>query len=265
MAKVKRSPTKGLREIDSIPAIPESAEYGMTERQNILDHALPIGAYALDAVVTEMLTKSKILLQTTQNQLVRHARIVADVSAWSSIRQARNELSEKSRRSDAKFLLAQLQDMSTAARALRRIRPEEVAPLIARDDDVDYPDDEVKRANRSVQFAEATAEELLEKVAALNIDLEHFLKRYKLEKGGGSSSEPLTNWYIFNCASFWHGLTGEWVRQGDCSDFRRFLIASWTDLKLPNPTDRNGAPKPLEDHFRDRLAKSDVFLKFRGN
>jgi uncharacterized protein YdcH (DUF465 family) len=155
--------------------------------------------------------------------------------------------------------------MTHAAKVLRGIDAEEVAPLIAREDDVDYPDDDIARVKESTLYAQDTVEDLKTKILALNDEIERFLERYSVAPGSGSSSEPLTKWFVWGCAQSWHSLIGEWVRKEDTVGFRQFLVASWTDLKFPPPTERDGAPKPLDDHFRDRLAKSDIFLHFRGN
>lgn len=264
MAKQKRSPPKGLREIDNIPPLPENIEFGVREVQKILDVDLPVGAYRLDQVVLDMLVAGKIFQQTTPEQIVRHARISADLAGAYSIEYAHNVLTEPSRRKDAATLLTGLGEMSRAARALKRVKPREVAPVIAQDDDAGDIDCEEERGEESVAIAEGTTEELLAKVADLNVQIEQFLNRYSIDKGTGSSSEPLTHWFILSCALSWHGLTGEWARNNK-SDFRRFLVASWGDLKFPCPLNRDGTPKPLEDHFRDRLAKSEVFRWGDGN
>jgi len=106
---------------------------------------------------------------------------------------------------------------------------------------------------------------LLDKISALTGDLDRFLSRYSVGRRFGSSSEPLTNCFIFHCALGWRGLTGSWPKKDNCVDLRRFLAAGWADLAFPEPVDRQGHTKPLDDHFRDRLAKSDVFDGFRGN
>ena len=237
----------------------------MFEKQPLLNHEAPNGAYEIDRVITDMHRTGRVLRNVDFNELVRHARAIVDTSGQRAMDRAQKELLTGIALKDAAVAFRNLDKLKYAALSLRQAKPEEIGSLIAREDDVDYSDDDLRRAKKSADFAIGLVEELFGKAATLGREIEEFLSQYRLPKGRGSSEEPLTNWYIFHCASCWHLLTGEWAKRSESVALRRFLIAGWIDLKLPTPTGRDGSPKPLEDHFKDRLAKSDIFEHFRGN
>lgn len=265
MAK-RKGKHPGLRDASVIPADPYiQLSDGFLKREWLLECDAPIGAYKVDAVVIEMQKAGEILNASTHEEIVRAARAIADASAGSAIEQARNELTAPIRRQHAKTLFQSLDNIRQSIRAAKKTKGSEIACFIARDDDVDCPDDDVKRMKQSHQFAEAIVDELIDDLNSLDTKINHFLARYSISKSIGSSAEPLTNWFIFGCAQGWRSLTGSWVKSTETISFRRFLEAAWIDLKFPEPMDRYGKPKPLEDHFRDRLAKSDIFNHFRGN
>ena len=206
-----------------------------------------------------------ILQDRTELEQVRKARIVVDLSGAYAIRHASEEKSAPTKFENANRALELLSTMRDAGRVARRTIVEDLAGVIARADDVGPFEDETITATESYKFAADVSQELLDKVGALTDDLERFLGHYSIGRRTGSSSEPLTNWFIFHCVSGWHGLTGTWPKRDSCVDLRRFLSAGWVDLQFRDPVDRQGDIKPLDDHFRDRLAKSDCFDGFSGN
>jgi hypothetical protein len=265
MAK-RNTKSKGLRELSSIPADPRVDDgRGLYERQPLIDCDAPVGKYKIDAVIVAMMRDGAMLRIRTEAKHVREARTMADVAGAYAIRRAREEKSEPSKFAEAARFLKLLSSMKEAGCATRRTTVETVAAVIARADDVGPFEDETIAATESVKFAGRATEEILDKISALTDDLDRFLGRYSVAKRSGSSSEHLTNWFIFNCANRWHHLTGSWPKKSNCSDLRRFLVAGWADLRFPEPLDQHGHKKPLDDHFRDRLAKSNVFAGLRGN
>jgi hypothetical protein len=265
MAK-RNTKSKGLRELISIPADPWVADdHGFLERQRAIDCDAPLGKYKIDAIVVAMMSNGVILRIRPEMEQVREARIIVDLAGAYAIRRAREEKSEPSKFAEATRFLELLSSMKEAGRATRRTPVEDVAAVVARADDVGPFGNDTITAVESFKFAERATQEMLGKIGALTDDLDRFLGRYSVSQRSGSSSEPLTNWFIFHCVYGWHGLTGSWPKKNNCVDLRRFLAAGWADLRFPEPVDRQGHIKPLDDHFRDRLAKSDVFDSFRGN
>jgi hypothetical protein len=265
MAKRNTKP-KGLRELIGIPADPWVDDgHGCFERQPVIDCDAPVGKYKIDAIVAAMMRDGAILRIRPEMEQLRAARIMVDVAGAFAIRHAREEKSEPSKFAEATRFLELLSSMKEAGRDTRRTTVEDVAAVIARADDVGPFGDDTITATESVKFAGRATQEMLDKISALTGDLDRFLGRYSVSQRSGSFSEPLTNWFIFHCAQGWHDLTGSWPKKNNCADLRRFLAAGWADLSFPEPLDRHGHNKPLDDHFRDRLAKSDVFDCFRGN
>lgn len=262
----KRSLQKGLRSRETLSADPWFDDgFGLLERQSQIEVDAPVGTYDVDHVVLRMMQNGDILPDRSDVDHVREARIIVDISGAYANRRANEEQSAPSKYENAKRAIELLSTMRDAGRIVRRTVVEDLAGAIARADDVVSFEDDTITAAESYKVATEAAQSLIDKVAALTGDLERFLDRYPIDRRTGSSSEPLTNWFIFYCVSGWHGLTGKWPKKNNCADLRRFLAAGWADLKLPQPVDRQGEVKPLDDHFRDRLAKSDVFEGFRGN
>ena len=262
MAKNRPRPSKGLRSIGAVSAAPNAE--GWLDHASILDQEAPNGTYEVDVIVIDMHGNGRVLRDTDLDDLVRHARAIVDTAGQRAAHQAQQELATGTALKSAALTFKNLDKLRHAALSLRQAKPDQIGPLIARPDDIDDHDD-LRKAKKSAEYAVTAVEELFRKAVAVGQEVEEFLARYKLPKGQGSSVEPLTNWYMFYCASCWHSLTGEWAKRDNSADLRRFLTAGWIDLHLPTPTGRDGLPKPPEDHFRDRLAKSDVFDLFRGN
>jgi hypothetical protein len=232
MAKRNTKPN-GLR--TSIPADPWVDDgRGLFERQPVIDCEAPVGKYEIDAIVLEMMGSGAILRVRSEVKQVREARILVDVAGAYAIRRARDEISEPSKFAEATRFLELLSSMKEAGRATRRTTVEDVAAVVARADDVGPFEDDITTAAESFKFAERATQELLDKISALTGDLDRFLNRYSVSPRSGSSSEPLTNWFIYNCALGWHDLTGSWPKRDSCVDLRRFLAAGWTDLRFPN-------------------------------
>jgi hypothetical protein len=180
---------------------------------------------------------------------------------------ARQELLAPLRIADCRRLFDCLVQIRRLTGQVRKIEPDGVGSVLVRrrPDDHDYGDDEIKAAKRMVVDDQLSTARLLSTLSEADAELAAYLAKYEPPPQQGSSKDPLTGWFIWYVAARWRGLTGGWVRSSDTVGFRQFLVAAWRDLEFPDPVDRNGQSKPLEDHFRDRVAKSDIFEHFRGN
>ncbi|MGN6285197.1 MAG: hypothetical protein ACTHM2_08625 [Afipia sp.] len=268
MAKRGSSRPKGLRDLRLLPEDPwGSAETDFRSRTDVLDHDAAIGTYSIDSVIRDLCLQHDILRDDPIDSLIREARTVADVSGAYAVRMARDELSDlPGCQDDCEQFVGHLSQIQTLSAHVQKIKADRVARvLIDRTDTAGSSRDDIGDAKRSFLNNKADIEQILEVLQDANSKLSAFLEKYEMVARQGSSAEPLTNWFIWNVASAWKSLTGEWVRASNTAGFRSFLVAAWTDLGFPEPIDRTGEPKPLEDHFRDRIAKSDVFRHFRGN
>lgn len=261
MAKQKSTP-KGLRDLKNIPADRWVSDGKTSERKNFLDHSASVGTYKIDQVAVAMTRGNRILAMRSEHENVLKARGMIDIAGAFAIRYARNELLIPSRHKDIIALHGYLSDIRNLARRSTLAKPRELAGFVAREDDVDHPDPEV-RVEKSVERAEDTLSSLLENVGSLGAEIDQYLKRYQI-KHSASSAEPLTNWFMFSFAGFWHSFTGSWLRKSESTDFKDCLAAGWVDLRFPDPIDRNGSAKPVEDHIRERLAASDLFDHYGG-
>jgi hypothetical protein len=258
----KKAPrTKGLRDLQNLPDDRWVSDAFTAERRDILDRDRPHGFYKIDKVIADMSRRREILIERTEADNITTARGMIDIAGAAAIRQARTELSAPARHKDVARLHDQLSEIRDIGRRVARANPSELAAFIARDDDVDYPDDDIRRAKKSLQHAEAVMEGLLDHIKNVTSEIDRYLERYKINHRA-SAAEPLTTWYMSSFAGFWHGFTGSWLKKSDSQDFRRCLVAGWIDLKFPEPTDRHGAIKPVEDHIRERLAQSDILDRY---
>jgi hypothetical protein len=78
-------------------------------------------------------------------------------------------------------------------------------------------------------------------------------------------SDPLARAFIEQMAKFWKDRTSSPPAPGNQAAFIRFLAAAWEDLKFPEPVDRKGNPKPLQDWFAERVPKQRVKGKFTSH
>lgn len=268
MAKQKSSKSKGLRDLKRLPEDPYvPLDDGFSERTNLLDHSSEIGSYEVDGVAIDLLRLGQILTDKNRDEVVEEARIVADLGGAHAARSARQELQRPSQITECRRLFDCLVQIRRLTGQVCKIEPDGVGTVLVRrgPDDDDYGDDEIRAAKRRARDDQFSTERLLSTLSEADRELAAYLAKYEAPAQQGSSKDPLTGWFIWYVALGWKGLTGAWVRSSDTVGFRRFLVAAWNDLGFPDPVDRNGRPKPLEDHFRDRVAKSDIFEHFRGN
>jgi hypothetical protein len=257
MAKEPKRP-RNLRDIRRLPPDPWKSDGKMTFRNPILASNAPLGRYKLDEVVSDMFRNGTISSQRTEIEVVRHARGLLDIAGGNAIRYARAHLSTSSRYEDVKSLYENLQIIRDRGRRASNARPEDIAGFIAREEDaLGVQDDE--RDDESYWIAVGTLDELLSELQNLSDKVDQHLRDYPVKFHKPISIEPLTYYFMSFCANFWQSFTGRSLDRSDQGDFRRFLTAGWQDLKFPDPQERNGAVKPLEDHIRERLAKSDIF------
>lgn len=255
---VRTSRPKGLRDIRQIPPDPWTTdEHGSRSRLPLLLPDAPIGSYLLDNVVVDMLRDGAIKGDRTELEVVADARALADTAGAWSVLYARAELTASSRHKDAENFIETLSMIRDRARVACGANTHEIAGSLSRDTHEDVEDGEA--AEDEYWDTVAVFDELLSDLAMVANKIDHRLREYRLQQHRPSSAEPLTNYFMRYCALFWARFTGQSLDKKDRSDFRRFLVAAWQDLRFPDPTEPSGTKKPVEDHIRERLAKSDIF------
>lgn len=206
------------------------------------------GAYEIDGLIPEIGALHQRLLPE-QVELSFLREVVSSVGETSISATLKDLLAPREYEQTKKLYdwLEELRDESKRASRFRHTNVSSYLPALM------YLQDLETYENASNEV-DAALGDLLAKIEGVAAEVDSFLRSHPIARRG-SAAEPLTNNFMMMMAIAWAGLAGRWLGSDDRSLFGRLLVAAWKDLRFPQPVDRDGADKPVEDHFRERLTK----------